>query len=177
MPLSGGVCGSPLPEVLEAAAEQAAAQGDDGVAASDGPAHTGALEPCADLLASGLDDARRNAQAPGTELRIAHPVSVPEYIVDALAGLGRGLGLGAQRRDEGAEPSGVQLPMPVLGPLLGQVRPGAVDGLGHVAQMLFGMVDVDDFDGAGNCSADRFQIQGAPSPTTTRRAAVSKPRR
>ena len=31
----------------------------------------GALEPCADLLPSGLDDARRDAQAPGTELRIA----------------------------------------------------------------------------------------------------------
>ena len=76
-------------------------------------------------------------------------MSVPEYIVDALASLGRGLGLGAQRRDEGAEPSGVQLPMPVLGPLLGQVCPRAVDGLGHVAQMLFGMVDVDDFDGVG----------------------------
>ena len=46
------------PRVLEATAEQAAAQGDDGFGASDGPAHTGALEPCADLLASGLDDAR-----------------------------------------------------------------------------------------------------------------------
>ena len=29
----------------------------------------------------------------------------------------------------------------------------------------------------GNCSADRFQIHSAPSPMTTRRAAVSKPRR
>ena len=29
-----------------------------------------------------------------------------------------------------------------------QVRPGAVEVLGHVAQMLLGMVDVDDFDGA-----------------------------
>ena len=37
----------------------------------------------------------------------------------------------------------------VLGPLVGQVRPGAVEGLGHVAQMLLGMVDVDDLDGAG----------------------------
>ena len=54
----------------------------------------------------------------------------------------------AQRRDEGAEPAGIQLGTPVLGPLLGQVRPGAVEGLGHVAQMLLGMVDVDDFDGA-----------------------------
>ena len=30
-----------------------------------------------------------------------------------------------------------------------QVRSGAIEGLGHVAQMLVGVVDVDDFDGAG----------------------------
>ena len=65
---SGGICGSSLPEVLEASAEDAAAQGDDGVGPGDGPAHAGALEPVADLLASGLDDARRDAQAPGAEL-------------------------------------------------------------------------------------------------------------
>ena len=92
---SGGVCGSSLPEVLEAAAEQAAAEGDDGVGAGDGPAHAGALEPCADLLASGLDDARRDAQALGAELRIAHAVSVPEHIVNAPSRLGRGLDMDA----------------------------------------------------------------------------------
>ena len=81
--------------------------------------------------------------------RIAHPVSVPEHIVDALAGRGRRLGLGAQCRDEGPEPSGVQLGLPGLGPGVGEVRSGAVDGLGRVAQMLLGVVDVDDFDGAG----------------------------
>ena len=37
----------------------------------------------------------------------------------------------------------------LVGPGVGQVRAGAVDGLGHVAQMLLGVVDVDDFDGAG----------------------------
>ena len=110
-------------------------QGDDGVGAGDGPAHAGALEPCVDLLAAGLDDARRDAQALGPELRLAHPVSVPEHIVNALSRLGRGLDLDAQRRDEGAEPAGIQLGTPVLGPLVGQVRPGAVEGLGHVAQM------------------------------------------
>ena len=146
---SGGICRSSFPEVLEAATEDAAAQGDDGVGAGDGPAHAGALEPGADLLAASLDDARRDAQAPGAELRIAHPVSVPEHIVNALSRLGRGLDMDAQRRDEGAEPAGVQLGTPVPGPLVGQVGPGAVDGLGDVAQVLLGMVDVDDFDGAG----------------------------
>ena len=74
--LSGGVCGSSLPEIFEAPAEQTASQGNDGVGAGHGPAHAGALEPCADLLASGLDDARGDAQSPGAELRIAHPVAV-----------------------------------------------------------------------------------------------------
>ena len=36
---SGGLRGSSLPEVLEAAAENSAAQGEDGVGAGDGPAH------------------------------------------------------------------------------------------------------------------------------------------
>ena len=74
---SGGLRGSSLPEVLEAAAEDAAAQGEDGVGAGDGPTHAGALEPGAEPPASGLDDARGDAQAPGAELRMAHPVSVP----------------------------------------------------------------------------------------------------
>ena len=92
----------------------------------------GALEPCADLFAPGLDDARRHAQAPGPELRIAHPVAVADDVVDALARLGR-VGVGAQRRDQVSEASGVQLSLPVLCPLVGELGPGPVDGLGHVA--------------------------------------------
>ena len=48
---------------------------DNGVGAGDGPAHAGALEPCADLLASGLDgrsSARRRrggARSPATNAR------------------------------------------------------------------------------------------------------------
>ena len=53
------------------------------------------LELGADLLASGLDDTRGDAQASDAELRIAHPVAVPEYIVYALARLWRGPGLDA----------------------------------------------------------------------------------
>ena len=109
----------------------------------------GALEPCGDLLAAGLDDARRDAQAPGPELRIAHAMAVPADVVYALARWRRGIGKRAQRGDEGKQPSGVQLGTPVLGPPLGQVGAGPVDGVGHVAKVLLGMVDVDDFDGAG----------------------------
>ena len=53
------------------------------------------LSRAPDLLASGLDDARRDAQALGAELRIAHAVSVPEHIVNAPSRLGRGLDMDA----------------------------------------------------------------------------------
>ena len=106
-------------------------------------------------------------QALGAELRIAQAVSVPEHIVNAPSRLWRGLGLGAQRGDHGAEPAGIQLGTPVPDPLVGQVCAGAVDGLGHVAQMLLRVVDVDDSMAPGNCSSATRQIQGAPSPMTT----------
>ena len=116
---SGGTCGSSLPEVLEASAEDAAAQGDDGVGPGDGPAHAGALEPVADLFASGLDDVRRDAQALGAELRIAHPVAVPEHVVNALSRLGRGLDMDAQCGDDGAQPAGFEFGTAVPGPPVG----------------------------------------------------------
>ena len=47
------------------------------------------------------------------------------------------------------QPSGVQLGTAVLGPPVGQVGPGAVDGLGDIAQVLLGVVDVNDLDGVG----------------------------
>jgi len=56
------------------------------------------------LLASGLDDTRRDAQTPGAELRIAHPVAVPEHVLNARSRLGRGLDMDAQRGDDSAEP-------------------------------------------------------------------------
>ena len=83
----------------------------------------------------------------------------------------------AQRGDDGAQPAGVEFGTAVAGPPVGQVGAGAVDGLGDVAQVLLGVVDVNDLDGAGNCSSARRQIHAAPSPMTTRWAAVSKPRR
>ncbi len=54
----------------------------------------------------------------------------------------------AQRRDDGAEPAGVQLGTPVPGPLVGQVRPGAVGPWPRRTDAAW-QVDGDDFDGAG----------------------------
>ena len=68
--LCGGV--SSFPEGFEAAAEDAAAQGEDGVGAVDGPVHAGALEARPDgMFAASLDDAGGDAQAPGPERGIA----------------------------------------------------------------------------------------------------------
>ena len=108
--------------------ELAAPQGDDGVGAGHGP-HAGALEPGADgELASGLDDARRHAKTPRSELRIAHPVAVAgsRYTCGPPRRSRCGRAVGQDR----IEPPGVQLVPPVLAPPGGQVRAGAVDGLG-----------------------------------------------
>ena len=75
-----------VPEGFEAAAEDAAAQGEDGVGAVDGPVHAGALEARPDgMFAASLDDAGGDAQAPGPERGIAHALTVADEIVDAFA--------------------------------------------------------------------------------------------
>ena len=77
-----------LPELLETTAQLAAAQGDDGVNASDGPVHPGALAPRSDRdLAAGLNDPRRGTKPCCPELRIAHALTVAYDVVDALARL------------------------------------------------------------------------------------------
>ena len=63
-------------------------------------------------------------------------------------------------------------------PLLCEVSAGAIDGLGHVREVLFGVEAVDDLNRIGKVLVgEMFQIQMAPSPSTAWRAARSKPRR
>ena len=78
----------------------------------------------------------------------------------------------AQCCDDGAQSAGVEFGTAVPGPTVGQVGPGAVDGFGDVAQVLLGVVDVNDLE----------KLLGGDVPNTQRRrdddpAAVSKPRR
>ena len=97
--LCGGV--SSFPEAFEAAAEDAAAQGEDGIGAVDGPVHAGALEARPDgMFAASLDDAGGDAQAPGPERGIAHALTVPDEIVDAFAGLVAGWGVVGEGGDD-----------------------------------------------------------------------------
>ena len=69
----GGRAGfAAVPEVPEAVAEDAAAQGGHGVDAGDGRVHAGAFEAGSDdVRAAGLDDAGGDAQAGGAERRVA----------------------------------------------------------------------------------------------------------
>lgn len=78
------ICGSEdpadctsLPELLLAAAEFAAAQGDNGVGALNRPTHAGLLEPGADDgLAAGHHHPPADGQALAPKARVAHPVRV-----------------------------------------------------------------------------------------------------
>ncbi len=141
---------APLPEVLEAPAELAAAQGDDRIGTRQGPVHPGALEAGADgHLATGFDDTRRDAQALGTELRVAHAARVARDVVEALARLVVGPGVDAQGIAQGVELPVIQLVVPLPGPLPAQVVGRSVDGLRDIAEMLLGVEQVHDPDGPG----------------------------
>ena len=144
----GGV--SSFPEAFEAAAEDAAAQGEDGIGAVYGPVHAGALEACPDgMFAAGFDDAGGDAQAPGPERGIAHALTVADEIVDAFAGLVAGWGVLCEGGDDGADAAGIEFITSLFRPLRGELGPGCVDGLGDVPEVAFGVEDVDDLDRIG----------------------------
>ena len=107
----------------------------------------------ADLLAPGLDNARRDAQTPGAELRIAHPVAVPEHVVNAPSRLGRSLDMGAQRGEDRAEPAGVEFGTTVPGPPVGVAPCGRPHG---------GQLDLAGLGGTvGRLAAAAFDLGGA----------------
>ena len=88
-----GLGRSGLPEGLPAAAEFAAAQGDDGVGSAYGPAHAGLLEAVTDDgLAPGLDDTRADEEAAVTKVGVAHAVGVGLEVGDGLSDLGLATG-------------------------------------------------------------------------------------
>lgn len=175
------------PRSPRTSAEPAAAEGDDGVGSGEGPFHPGALEPVADHpLAAGLDDARGDSEVPGrgTAGR-AHPAAVAEQAADAPAGFGGGLfalrvpGGDPQCGRDPVQPPVVQLLMPLPGPGAGFLGPGAVEGLGGVGQMLPGLVDVDDFDGARETArrpdsrSSRRRRRGRPAGARRRSRAAT----
>ena len=173
----GGI--SSFPEAFEAAAEDAAAQGEDGIGAVDGPVHAGALEARPDgMFAASLDDAGGDAQAPGPERGIAHALAVADEIVDAFAGLVAGWGVVGEGGDDGADAAGIEFVPSLFRPLRGEFGPGCVDGLGDVPQRwLLAWKMSTIWIASGKHSSARAQIQGAPSPRMTLRSASAKRRR
>ena len=134
---------SSFPEAFEAAPEDAAAQGEDGIGAGDGPVHSGALEARSDgMFATRFDDAGGDAQAAGPERGIAHALTVADEIVDAFAGLVAGWGVVGKGGDDGADAAGIEFVTSLFCPLRGEVGPGCVDGLGDVPEVAFGVEDV-----------------------------------
>src|SRR5438067_12213487 len=93
-----------LPEVLIASAEFRAAQGDDGIGPLDGPVHASPLEACSDHhFASRFEDAGGGTQTLSVKLRVAHASAIAEDIQRTLCRLGRGIGVGSERVDVGAD--------------------------------------------------------------------------
>src|SRR5450759_465498 len=76
--------GAALPEVLEAPAQLAAAQGDDRVGPADAPMHPGPLEPRADgHVTPGLHDRRGRTESLRAEGWIPHPPAIRPEIAEA----------------------------------------------------------------------------------------------
>jgi hypothetical protein len=147
----GGRAG--FPEGLPATAELTAAQGDDGVGATDGPAHPGLFEPAAgDGLAAGLDDSRPHEEPLFSEVGVTHAVSVGLEVGDAPAQfvlLGGGAGAETvHARDDRLDVAGVQFDDAEIGPGLGLGCAGAVEDLGEFAEVFASVVEIDDLDGA-----------------------------
>src|SRR5450759_3963474 len=95
--------GAALPEVLEAPAQLAAAQGDDRVGPPNAPMHPGALEPRADgHVTPGLPARRGRAEPRRAERRVPPPSAIRPEIAETppdrlpFGGVAAGAGLGSQ---------------------------------------------------------------------------------
>ena len=112
--------------------------------------HAAALEAAADdVLAGALDDAGGDAQPGGAEPRIAHALAVARDVADAFGGRLAAVGVLAKGGEQVVEAALVEFVAALFAPLGGEVGGGAVDGPGDLEQVLLGVEDVDDLDGAG----------------------------
>ena len=141
---------APFPEVLVASAQNAAAQGHDGVSAVLGPAHAALLQPPADdRLARAFHHAGADLEALGAELVVAHALAVGFDVADAL---GRGLAaarMGSQRRQQACHPARLQVRAARFGPLLAAVAVAGEQGLGDLPELLGSVEEVHDLNRAG----------------------------
>src|SRR5258706_515158 len=144
-----------LPVVFEAAIKMGAAEGEDGVGAADGPEHTGLFEAMADDgFAAGLDDAGADEQMLLAELGIVHPSGVGGEVVGVVAKfLGQlsisGLDL-AKGSDEFSDLAFIEPTFLMQAyPGVAALSVGRMEQARQVPQMLAGVEQIDDLNGAG----------------------------
>ena len=97
-----------------------------------------------DHLAAGFNHPSRGAQTLGSEAIVAHAVAVALEVRCRLAGLLTAGLVGTEDGQKGVELSGIELLVALLGPNRGEIAGGSVNGAGHFAEMLLGVVKVDD---------------------------------
>ena len=128
----------------------AAAQGEDGVGTVDAPVHPGSLASRTDRdLAASLDNARADAQADGPEVLVAHALAIGLHVIEALARLLAVPRVLAQGGEDRINAACVEFGVTEVCPGLGKRGVGAVDGLGDFAEVLLGVVEVEDLHGTG----------------------------
>jgi hypothetical protein len=92
--------GMAFPEILEAATELAAPQGDDGVCAPYRPVHARSLEPGANhYFTAGFHHAGRSAETLLVQLRISHALSIIPNVADTISRLFALASMAMQRFD------------------------------------------------------------------------------
>ncbi len=128
----------------------AAAQGEDGVGTVDAPVHPDSLASRTDRdLAASLDNARADAQADGPEVLVAHALAIGLHVIEALARLLAVPRVLAQGGEDRINAACVEFGVTEVCPGLGKRGVGAVDGLGDFAEVLLGVVEVEDLHGTG----------------------------
>ena len=112
--------------------------------------HADAFETSTDHgFALGFDHAGGDAEAEGAESWVVHPVLVVGKVIEAFAGLVAGGGVDVELGEDAVEVALVEFVTALFGPMGGEVGMDAIDGVGDIEEVLFGVVDVDDLEGVG----------------------------
>src|SRR5205807_9951773 len=153
--------------MLEASAEIAAAQGDDGVGALDGPVHACPLEPRPNYdFATRLHDAGRSTEALFFELRIPHAPSISPDVLNTFSRLFVLTDVAAQRVHQGFQVTFVKLLTTCIDPCLA-LGAVSINDLSHFAEMFFGMKAIENLSGLreqfGSRSAIRVRLTSLAS--------------
>src|SRR5947207_4965270 len=139
--------GAAFPEILEASAELATAQGDDGVGALDGPVHACSLEPRPNYdFATRLHDAGRSTEALFFELGIPHAPSISPDVLNTFSRLFVSTDVAAQRVHQGFQVTFVKLVTTCIDPCLA-LGAVSINDLSHFPEMFFGMKAIENLSG------------------------------